>query len=99
MHFTPVAKAYPPVFDPENLENIPPTPNSAILPDGSELPVFDRAAALAAIAYRRGRAKSIANGQATPRKQMMEGVKERRDISAPALGQAVKATGSVKRGR
>jgi hypothetical protein len=53
-------------------------------------PTFDRAAALAAIAYRRGRAKSIADGQqATPRKQMLEGVSrlDRRDVSAPALGQ------------
>ncbi|KAK5164545.1 uncharacterized protein LTR77_009751 [Saxophila tyrrhenica] len=89
MHFTPVAtKHLPPVFDPEDTENVPPTPKSAVLPDGSEVPVFDRAAALAAIQYRRGRAKSIAEGHATPRKQMMEGVKERRDISAPALGQA-----------
>lgn len=99
MHFTPAAKAYPPVFDPEDVENVPPTPRSAVLPDGSELPVFDRAAALAAIEYRRGRAKSIANGQATPRKQMMEGIKDRRDISAPALGQAVKGTMSAKRTR
>ncbi|KAK3704998.1 hypothetical protein LTR37_013515 [Vermiconidia calcicola] len=85
MHFTPVSKHLPPVFDPEDAENIPPTSN-ATLPDGTQ-PTFDRAAALAAIEYRRGRAKSIANGQATPRKQMMEGIKGRRDISAPALGQ------------
>lgn len=59
-------------------------------PENAETPTtpsFDRAAALAAIEYRRGRAKSIANGHVTPRKQMVEGVKERRDISAPALGQ------------
>jgi hypothetical protein len=58
-------------------------------------PAFDRAAALAAIAYRRGRAKSIADGQAaTPRKQMLEGVSmhDRRDVSAPVLGQ--KSTGA-----
>jgi hypothetical protein len=104
MHFTPVANPLPAVFDSEDTENVPPTPRSAILPDGSELPTFDRAAALAAIAYRRGRAKSIANGQATPRKQMMEGVKERRDISAPALSQnapvsAGRPAASVKRAR
>ena len=64
---------------------------------------FDRAAALAAIEYRRGRARSIANGHATPRKQMLEGVAGRRDISAPTLGQkslpsrgsAAKAVGSA----
>lgn len=44
---------------------------------------FDREAALAAIRQRRGRARSLAAGQATPGKQMMEGVKERRDVSAP----------------
>lgn len=107
MHFTPSLKTLPPVFDSEeDIENIPPpTPSSAVLPDGSELPIMDRAAALAAIEYRRGRAKSIANGQATPRKQMLEGVRERRDISAPVLGQvgqtrsAGKGVGSVGRGR
>ena len=74
MHFTPVA--YKPSL--EDAENIPPAT--------ADVPTFDRAAALAAIEYRRGRAKSIASGQMTPRKQMLEGVKERRDISAPALG-------------
>lgn len=57
-------------------------------------PTFDRAAALAAIAYRRGRAKSIADGQMTPRKQMLQGNvnrTERRDVSAPTLGQKVSA--------
>lgn len=44
---------------------------------------FDREAALEAIRERRGRARSMAAGQATPHKQMLEGVKERRDISAP----------------
>ena len=74
MHFTPIA--HKPSI--EDAENIPPPTVYA--------PTFDRAAALAAIEYRRGRAKSIASGQLTPRKQMLEGVKERRDISAPALG-------------
>lgn len=102
MHFTPSVKNLPPVFSNEDMENIPPTPSSAILPDGSELPVFDRAAALAAIEYRRGRAKSIANGQATPRKQMLEGVRDRRDISAPVssqVGSIGKGAASVGRGR
>ncbi|KAK5134471.1 hypothetical protein LTR08_006388 [Meristemomyces frigidus] len=76
MHFTPVAYKHPI----EDAENIP--------PPSAEAPTFDRAAALAAIEYRRGRAKSMASGHMTPRKQMLEGVnvKERRDISAPALG-------------
>nr|POE73020.1 hypothetical protein CFP56_30959 [Quercus suber] len=86
MLFTPVSKQPPP----------PPAPltipegdreNASFQPqDAAMTPTFDRAAALAAIQYRRGRAKSIADGHVTPRKQMLEGVKERRDISAPALG-------------
>lgn len=44
---------------------------------------FDREAALQAIRERRGRARSMAEGQGTPMKQMLEGTKERRDISAP----------------
>ena len=100
MHFTPISK---PLFKYdedaiEDAENIPPTPTSAAALEGIGGSTFDRAAALAAIEYRRGRAKSIANGHATPRKQMMEGVKERRDISAPALGQksANEAAGAAK---
>jgi hypothetical protein len=45
---------------------------------------LDREAALELIRQRRGRARSVAIGQATPRKQMVEG-NVRRDISAPAL--------------
>jgi outer membrane murein-binding lipoprotein Lpp len=44
---------------------------------------IDREAALEAIRQRRGRARSMAAGQGTPMKQMVVGVKERRDISAP----------------
>ncbi|KAF2717305.1 hypothetical protein K431DRAFT_315896 [Polychaeton citri CBS 116435] len=44
-------------------------------------PGFDRAAALAAIEYRRGRAKSIAQGTATPRRAMLHGIAVRRDIT------------------
>lgn len=44
---------------------------------------FDREAALEAIRQRRGRARSMAAGHGTPMKQMVEGVKDRRDISAP----------------
>ncbi|KXL43001.1 hypothetical protein M433DRAFT_5998 [Acidomyces richmondensis BFW] len=104
MHFTPVAKPVSVHVDyPEGIENVP--PSSAIISDSVP---FDRAAALAAIEYRRGRAKSFAAGHMTPRKQMLEGtgvMKERRDISAPALGGKttsgvggpVKAPGSIGR--
>ena len=51
--------------------------------EGEILDGVDREAALEAIRQRRGRARSFAAGHGTPRKQMMEGVKERRDISAP----------------
>jgi len=82
MHFTPITKPHL-LHHIEDTENIPPQ-----LDGTTAKPTFDRAAALAAIEYRRGRAKSIADGHMTPRKQMLEGVnvKERRDISAPALG-------------
>lgn len=88
MQFTPAK--------PTDAENIPPTVMSPQRDRSGSAPTFDRAAALAAIAYRRGRAKSIADGQMTPRKQMLEGqvnIKERRDISAPALGTQKSATG------
>ena len=98
IQFTPISKPLKPFSIPadpecamEDAENIPPTPSTAAALEG--LP-FDREAALKMIEYRRGRAKSIANGHATPRKQMMEGVNGRRDISAPTLGQ--KAEGAVK---
>ncbi|KAK1723215.1 hypothetical protein CaCOL14_001116 [Colletotrichum acutatum] len=51
-------------------------------------PTMTREEALARIRERRGRAKSIAQGTATPRKKMIEGAGERRDVSAPA-GQTV----------
>ncbi|KAH9826368.1 hypothetical protein Tdes44962_MAKER03500 [Teratosphaeria destructans] len=102
MQFTPVAK-HQMLLHHEDTENVNPTSST-----GNELQRvrsgppegFDRAAALAAIEYRRGRAKSIAAGQATPRKQMLEGVglKERRDISAPALGQQGKNKGLLGKG-
>ena len=90
MQFTPISK--PALFNLEDAENVPPTASA-----GGDVVAgtFDRAAALAAIEYRRGRAKSLANGPMTPRKQMLEGVnlKERRDISAPALGQKIGGVG------
>lgn len=53
-------------------------------------PTMTREQALAQIRERRGRARSAAQGAATPRRQMVEGV-ERRDMSAP--------TGRVARSR
>lgn len=47
-------------------------------------PTMTREQALAQIAERRGRARSLAQGTLTPRKQMVEG-SVRRDISAPAI--------------
>ncbi|KAK0857406.1 hypothetical protein LTS02_010230 [Friedmanniomyces endolithicus] len=90
-HFTPISKPLPQYHPDDDAENVPPPsdPDSAIASDSTEPgPTFDRAAALAAIEYRRGRAKSFQAGHLTPRKQMLEGVGggQRRDISAPALG-------------
>ncbi|OQN97634.1 hypothetical protein B0A48_16498 [Cryoendolithus antarcticus] len=109
MHFTPVRKPNHP-FHPEDAENI--DPDCAILdplptahtPNGTLAPLsFDREAALAAIAYRRGRAKSLANGHLTPRKQMVEGLGVgveggRRDVSAPILGRGRVGTVSPIKG-
>jgi hypothetical protein len=47
-------------------------------------PTMTREQALAQIRERRGRARSAAQGAATPRKQMVTGNGERRDVSAPA---------------
>lgn len=44
-----------------------------------------RQQAIEQIRLRRGRARSIAAGALTPRKQMLEGAAARRDISAPAI--------------
>jgi hypothetical protein len=106
MQFTPCKRAEAPArtYNFHADENTTESSPVDALMDGAETaaePAFDRAAALAAIAYRRGRAKSIANGQTTPRKQMLEGVinlKERRDISAPLLGQKVAGTASAAKG-
>lgn len=80
MQFTPLAK--PPFFPPPpstsstttnyiDAETVPITTMSPERGRSGSAPTFDREAALAAIAYRRGRAKSIANGHATPRKPMI----------------------------
>ncbi|KAK4542654.1 hypothetical protein LTR36_006226 [Oleoguttula mirabilis] len=99
MHFTPIGyKTHLHQLPFDDAENIPPLHFDST--SGATAPTFDRAAALAAIEYRRGRAKSIATGHMTPRKQMLEGVnmKERRDISAPALGGKTIGGGSFAKG-
>ncbi|KXJ96449.1 hypothetical protein Micbo1qcDRAFT_155017 [Microdochium bolleyi] len=53
-------------------------------------PTMTREEALAQIKARRGRARSAMQGAMTPRKQMITGLGERRDISAPA-GRVTKA--------
>lgn len=78
---TPATISHPPVFKvPISPFAAPGSPTAALKPDGT----LDRAAALEQIRLRRGRARSVAMGLATPKKQMMEGI-ARRDISAPAL--------------
>jgi hypothetical protein len=62
-------------------------PNTLPLPaslDPALSPTMSREEALAMIRERRGRARSLAQGTLTPRKQMVEGG-VRRDISAPAV--------------
>jgi hypothetical protein len=85
MHFTPVSK--PSVLTSWGQENHAPQISSSAdcaVDDALVALPFDREAALAAIAYRRGRARSIADGTYTPRKQMVD--LQRRDISAPVIG-------------
>ncbi|KAF2749405.1 hypothetical protein M011DRAFT_517980 [Sporormia fimetaria CBS 119925] len=87
LHFSPMTPA-------TKHDNAPLTPSTvAHAPTGAQAHVLgeipfnrlpiDREAALEAIRQRRGRARSMASGAATPLKQMMEGVKERRNVTAP----------------
>ncbi|KAG9236370.1 hypothetical protein BJ875DRAFT_494255 [Amylocarpus encephaloides] len=62
----------------------PPTTLPADSSNPALSPTMSREKALAMIRERRGRARSFAQGTATPRKQMIEGL-NRRDISAPAI--------------
>jgi hypothetical protein len=89
--FTPVKPAAQPVQLPRTPSTVghapsisqgtaSPFPSRALKADGT----IDREAALELIRQRRGRAKSVALGQATPKRQMVQG-NVRRDISAPAL--------------
>ncbi len=76
---TPMTVAHPSLSQPRTS----PFPSNAVRPDGT----LDREAALEQIRQRRGRARSVAIGYATPKKQMVEGIgpNGRRDISAPTL--------------
>ncbi|PVI01226.1 hypothetical protein DM02DRAFT_363542 [Periconia macrospinosa] len=87
LHFspiTPAAKRAAQAMTPSTVAHAPADSQAPVLGELSLNKVpFDREAALEAIRERRGRARSMAAGHSTPHKQMMEGVKERRDISAP----------------
>lgn len=87
LHFSPMTPAVKSGNEPLTPSTVAHAAANARTPVLGELKLnqlpFDREAALEAIRQRRGRARSMAAGQDTPRKQMIEGVKERRDISAP----------------
>ena len=72
-------------------DNTPP----AVLPNANDAlsPTMSREEALAQIRERRGRARSLANGTLTPKKQI---VGERRDISAPASAGAGLKSGALR---
>ncbi|KAI9647083.1 hypothetical protein NHQ30_005085 [Ciborinia camelliae] len=81
-----------PLADPsedQRYDTTPKTPTSLALPNNTNDPALSstvsREEALAMIRERRGRARSLANGTMTPKKQMVDGG-NRRDISAPASG-------------
>ncbi|KAM3069522.1 hypothetical protein ACMFMG_005628 [Clarireedia jacksonii] len=80
-----------------------PISTSLPLPNNSDnpalTPTMTREEALAMIRERRGRARSLAQGTATPMKQMIEGTGSRRDISAPAGRCASRAGGTPARVR
>jgi hypothetical protein len=71
-----------PLASAPDLTPVKPLPSTL---DPSLKPTMSREEALAQIRERRGRARSIAQGTMTPRKQMVEGAGTRRDISAPAI--------------
>ncbi|KAF1844267.1 uncharacterized protein K460DRAFT_388124 [Cucurbitaria berberidis CBS 394.84] len=87
LHFSPATPAFKPGRGPMTPSTVAHAAEDARTPVLGELSLnklpFDREAALEAIRERRGRARSMAAGHGTPMKQMVEGVKERRDISAP----------------
>ena len=71
-----------PLANPPDLAPLTDLPEST---DPALSPTMTREEALAQIRERRGRARSLAQGTLTPRKQMTEGGPVRRDISAPAV--------------
>lgn len=86
---TPRTKPNPPphtahTFNPTTTSSVPlaaaPSPVAPFTPSAT----MTREEALEQIRQRRGRARSIAAGHATPRKQMVDLAEMRRDISAPA---------------
>jgi len=85
--FSPATPAFRPGRGPMTPSTVAHAASDARTPVLGELSLnklpFDRKAALEAIRQRRGRARSMAAGHGTPMKQMVEGVKDRRDISAP----------------
>ncbi|PQE08436.1 PAP2 superfamily protein [Rutstroemia sp. NJR-2017a BBW] len=74
-----------------------PLPNNTDNP--ALTPTMSREEALAMIRERRGRARSLAQGTETPKKQMIEGAGARRDVSAPAGRCASRAGGTPARVR
>ncbi|OAL04827.1 hypothetical protein IQ06DRAFT_101515 [Phaeosphaeriaceae sp. SRC1lsM3a] len=87
--FSPATPAFRPGRGPMTPSTVAHAASDAQTPVLGELSInkvaIDREKALQQIRERRGRARSMANSQATPMKQMMQGVKDRRDISAPVL--------------
>jgi hypothetical protein len=87
--FSPATPAFRPGKGPMTPSTIAHAASDARTPVLGELSLnnlsIDREKALEQIRQRRGRTRSMADGHATPMKKMIEGVKDRRDISAPVL--------------
>jgi hypothetical protein len=87
LHFSPATPAFKAGRGPMTPSTVAHAATDARTPVLGELSLnnvpFNREAALEAIRQRRGRARSMAAGHGTPMKQMVEGAKDRRDISAP----------------
>jgi hypothetical protein len=85
--FSPATPAFRPSVGPMTPSTVAHMASDARTPVLGELALnklpIDREEALRQIRERRGRARSFQTGHATPMKQMVEGVKDRRDISAP----------------
>jgi hypothetical protein len=85
--FSPATPAFRPGNGPMTPSTVAHAASAAKTPVLGELSLnllpIDREKALQKIRERRGRARSFAAGHGTPMKQMVEGVKDRRDISAP----------------